>query len=109
MSKSDTSTAAPAIHREERQLICLECAWELDALAVALPDMVRNISGAHGSYHAVRGMSARLRQLAGILMSAIGDEQETDEHLERVLKVRDAKFKEQPVMDAKIQEVRNVA
>jgi hypothetical protein len=67
----------------ERQTVCLEAAWELDALAELLPTLVPNIEEAHGAYHVVRGISARIRQLACAVMSGLHDGTEATKALRR--------------------------
>ena len=89
LNPTPTQTTRPRqIHTEQRQLICLECAYELDAIAVALPSMVPDSEDARGAHLLVRGMSARLRQLSTILVRAIDDDHETNERLEQLLLVR---------------------
>lgn len=68
---------------KDRHTVCLEAAWELEALAFLLPGLVPNIDEAHGAYHAVRGISGRLVVLSNILMAALGDEAEKTKRLER--------------------------
>lgn len=60
----------------ERLTVCLTVAWELEALAVALPGMVPLDASHSGSYYVVRGMAGRLKQLAGVLMAGLGDSAE---------------------------------
>ena len=57
-----------------RHMVCLEAAWELEALAYVLPDLVPNVDEAHGAYHAVRGIAGRLVTLSNVLMAALGDD-----------------------------------
>lgn len=72
-----------------RHMVCLEAAWELEALAYVLPDLVPNVAEAHGAYHAVRGMAGRLVGLSNVLMAALGDDVMTTRELEsRVLVTR---------------------
>ena len=66
-----------------RQLVCLEAAWEMEALAYTLPNLVPNVDETHGVYHAVRGIAGRFVALSHVLMAAIGDEAETTAKLER--------------------------
>lgn len=67
----------------ERLMVCLESAWELEALASVLPGMVPNISEAHGAHHAVRGLSDRINRLSCVLMAGLHDDAATVETLER--------------------------
>lgn len=66
-----------------RYMVCLEAAWELEALAYVLPDLVPNVAEAHGASHAVRGIAGRLVDLANVLMAAVGDVAVTTVELER--------------------------
>ena len=66
-----------------RSDICLQVAYELEALASVLPGLVPNIDEAHGAHHAVRGLAGRFVSLANVLMAAIGDEVESTEILSR--------------------------
>ncbi|MDD3936862.1 hypothetical protein [Rhodoferax sp.] len=69
-----------------RHMVCLEAAWELEALAYLLPGLVPNVDEARGSYHAVRGIAGRLLNLANVLMAALNDDGVTTPELEsRVL------------------------
>jgi hypothetical protein len=68
---------------EQRLLVCLEAAWELDALTVLLPSIVSNAVEIHDAYHSVRGIAGRIKALASVLMSGLSDEAETTEILER--------------------------
>ena len=68
---------------KSRHLVCLEVAWELEALALLLPNLVPNVDEAHGAHHAVRGIAGRFVELSNVLMSALGDDAETTEDLER--------------------------
>lgn len=66
-----------------RQTLCLEAAWEIDALARLLPGLVpKDDAGAH---YAVRGVAGRLVRLADVLMSALGDENEATEDLAQII------------------------
>lgn len=57
---------------EDRATLCLEVAWELEALALVLPGMVPE--DAKQSAHAVvRGMAGRIKQLTSVLMSGLSD------------------------------------
>ena len=66
----------------ERKIICLEAAWELEALARLLSTIVPNIEGAHDAHHAVRGISGRIKSLSGVLMSGLDDNVCTIDKLE---------------------------
>lgn len=74
-----------AIQQEERETILLEAAWEIDALARILPDLVPNVEGIHGAHHAVRGISGRLLRLASALMSGLSDDGESNENLRNIV------------------------
>lgn len=73
----------------DRVLVCLEVAWELDALARVLPGLVPNVGEAHGAYHAVRGIAGRFLRLSSVLMSGLGDEAVPTSELERVVHLQE--------------------
>lgn len=73
---------------EKRERICLEVAWELDALARLLPGLVPNIEEAHGAHHAVRGIAGRFLRLAEALMGAVQAPAYLDEHLEQIVSLK---------------------
>lgn len=66
-----------------RHSLCMEIAWELEALAFVLPVLVPNVDEAHGAYHSVRGVAGRFVTLANALMAALADENEKTGKLER--------------------------
>jgi len=67
----------------ERKMVCLESAWELEALANILPGLVPNVTEAEGAHYAVRGIADRIRRLSHVLMGGLFDEDETVKDLER--------------------------
>lgn len=73
----------------DRVLVCLEAAWELDALARVLPGLVPNVEEAHGAYHAVRGIAGRFLRLSSVLMSGLDDEGAPTSGLERVIHLQE--------------------
>lgn len=69
-----------------RQDLCLEIAWEIEAIARALPGMVpTNDSGDTAPHFMARAMGGRLLALADVLSRALGDESEDTARLERVI------------------------
>jgi hypothetical protein len=73
---------------ERRHHVCLESAWELDALADLLPTVTTNgIPEATKTGYQVRAIAGRIKTLASILMSGLGDSLETTDDMERELKV----------------------
>lgn len=68
---------------KDRHSVCMEVAYELEALALVLPDLVPNVGEAPGAYHAVRGVAGRFVTLANALMAALGDDMETTQELEQ--------------------------
>jgi len=75
----------------ERKMVCLESAWELEALANILPGLVPNVMEAEGAHYAVRGIADRINRLSCVLMSGLFDEGVTVKSLERkVFVVREA-------------------
>lgn len=70
---------------EKRQLLCLEVAWEIDAMARVLPGMVPNSDEGNGAHFLARAMAGRLLRLSKVLMPALGDDSETTASLERII------------------------
>lgn len=68
-----------------RITVCLEAAWEIDALARLLPSLLTRDDDALAEFLQVRGVAARLRSISTVLMSACGDEQEATESLRQRL------------------------
>lgn len=66
-----------------RQMVCLEAAWELEALASVLPTLVPFTDDDWQVNHAVRGIAGRIKSLSHVLASAVHDEVETTDALER--------------------------
>ena len=72
----------------ERLMVCLECVWELDALAMLLPDIVPvNPDGHNEKHFAVRGVAGRIKQLAGVLVAGLGDSMEETGQLHDLVRV----------------------
>lgn len=68
----------------ERHRVCIEAAWELEALAYLLPTVTSNSdSEATQSGFVVRGIAARLVGLANALMAGLHDDAVTVEELQR--------------------------
>lgn len=63
----------------DRVLVCLEAAWELDALARVLPGLVPCVAdGAPDPHFVVRAMAGRLLRLSGVLMGMADNEAADD-------------------------------
>lgn len=83
-----TTTESGGVTLSERRMkVCLEAAWEIDALARILPEQVPIIDGCHGAHHVVRGIAGRLLRLSSLLMSGIGEcgDDSDIEALERIV------------------------
>lgn len=79
----DPSTEAATLSKA-RHAVCLEAAWEIDALALTLPDLVPIEVGAEdGTRLVVRGVAARLSQLANALQAGLFDEVVTVRELQK--------------------------
>lgn len=77
------SMSTPALDFDEaRRTVCLEAAYEIEALAEVLPGLVSS-GGSDNMHRIVRGISARLLSLSGVIMSGIGDESESTKKLQR--------------------------
>lgn len=70
---------------KDRHTVCLQAAWELEALAFLLPTLVTNIDEGSGEHYAVRGIASRVLALSNVLMSALGDEVVTTRDLEEII------------------------
>lgn len=73
---------------KERHLACMEAAWELEALAYALPALTSNSDNeSTRSSLVVRGIAGRCLTLAELLVSALHDDMHTTEELLRCVLV----------------------
>ena len=59
---------------EPHRRLCLEVAWEIDALARVLPGLVPSIDDKNDPHFVVRAMAGRLLRLSGVLMGMADDE-----------------------------------
>ena len=59
---------------KDRHRVCLEVSYEVEALALVLPDLVPRTDEALVAHFAVRGIAGRLGTLANALMAALGDD-----------------------------------
>ncbi|WP_342129942.1 hypothetical protein [Hydrogenophaga sp. OTU3427] len=79
----DPATEAVTLSKS-RHAVCLEAAWEIEALALKLPDLVRvEVGDDGGTSLVVRGVAARLNELAKALQSGLFDEAVTVTELQR--------------------------
>lgn len=71
---------------DRRQMVCLEAAWEIDAVARILPGLVPiGDEDSHQAHLVVRAMAGRLLRLTHVLMGALSDNVEETERLENVV------------------------
>lgn len=83
---TDTKAADPELTLSHaRKMVCLEAAWEIDALARALPGQVPNIAECAEAGLVVRGIAGRLLRLAFVLMSGLDEDDEPTGTLEKVI------------------------
>lgn len=66
-----------------RRRACLEAAWEIEALASLLPKI--DLTEEPAAALQLRGLAARLAQLAGVVMSGLDDAAVPDADLQRLL------------------------
>ena len=66
-----------------RRSACLEAAWEIEALASLLPKL--DLTEEPAAALQLRGLAARLAQLAGVVMSGLDDAAVADADLQRLL------------------------
>lgn len=64
----------------ERQLVALEATWETEKLCQVLREAVQTNADS-GEHFVVRALSARIQELACVIMSALGDEMAPTEGL----------------------------
>ena len=57
-----------------RLTVCLEAAWELEALASILPGLVPSTAESGPAHFAVRGIADRIRRLSCAAMSGLNDD-----------------------------------
>lgn len=87
------SSGGPGVSLDEdRQLLCLEAVWELDALARTLPHMVpapQNFEDYTDECmrmgYLLRAAAGRMLRLTSVLMSCIGDDIDTTADLANVV------------------------
>jgi len=66
-----------------RRRACLEAAWEIEALALLLPKI--DLTEEPAAALQLRGLAARLAQLAGVVMSRLDDAMVDEGDLQRLL------------------------
>ena len=72
---------------KDRLLVCLDAAWELEALALALP-VTAPIDGTQRNQHfVVRSMAARILQLSQVLLGCLDDSMEKTHELGQIVTV----------------------
>ena len=81
-----TNTNGSTTLSEKRHLVCLEAAWELDAVA----EMLLTINGdgtpeETNAGYKTRCVVSRLKELSSVLSSGLSDEDEETSDLERKL------------------------
>lgn len=76
---SDTKAVTLSAARHD---VCLEAAWELDALARVLPDLA-HVEGETQLLLVVRGITGRMLRLTDALMAGLNDDAVTDKELRR--------------------------
>ncbi len=74
---------APITLSPSRKRACLEAAWEIEAMAALLPTL--DLAEQPVAALQLRGLAARLAQLAGVVMSGLDDAAVTDLDLERLV------------------------
>ncbi len=89
MDELRRSEAGNVALSRDRQLMCLEAVWELDALARVLPGLVPNIAEVDGAHYAVRGVAGRILRLSWVLMNALEDEAVATAKLRRVIELQE--------------------
>jgi hypothetical protein len=86
MSDNITESTGEALTLpHERLMVCLEAAWELDAIARVLPDMVPRDGNNPQPHLLVRALADRVQRLASVLMSGLDDPLAPTAQLEQVI------------------------
>lgn len=75
--------AKPLILEERRRMACLQAAWEVDAIARALPGMVNRDE--HFGHLQVRAMAGRLLRLSSVIIFGLDDGVVDTERLEHII------------------------
>lgn len=71
--------STPISMSEPNRRLCLELAWEIDALARVLPGLVPCVAdGTPDPHFVVRAMAGRLLRLSGVLMGMADNEAADD-------------------------------
>lgn len=78
---TDSLPGGTTLMDKPRRLVCLDAAWEIDALARLLPTLVKCEGGGPAEFLQVRGISARLQFLSSLLLEACCDQSKTTEEL----------------------------
>jgi hypothetical protein len=89
MTEKDSSGLENGVNLpHDRMMVCLEAAWEIDALARLLPEVVpRDEDGAH---LVARGIAGRMLRLTSALMSGLGEQTVKTDALDGIVYVRGA-------------------
>lgn len=76
---------------EDRRIVGLEATWEIDALAEAISDFGENLGNGDSEQTElmslrlkIRGLTARIAQLNGVVMSILDDDNDTQVLARRV-------------------------
>lgn len=79
-----TAKGGSVILGMERHRVCLEVAWELEALAYVLPAATTNCTPESlQAGFVVRGIASRFLTLASVLLAALNDDSEETADLKR--------------------------
>ena len=76
---------APVTLSPARQRACLEAAWEIEALALLLPKI--DLTEQPVAALQLRGVAARVAELAGVVMSGLDDAMVGEQQLQRRLQL----------------------
>lgn len=73
---------------KDRHMVCLQSAWELEALAYMLPTLVPNTNEDSSAHFSVRGIASRVLALSNVLMSTLDDQVIPTRDLEAIVFVK---------------------
>lgn len=71
---AENNMITPRSMDEQHKKLCLEVAWEIDAISRVLPGLVPCVAENTDQHFVVRAMAGRLLRLSGVLVGLADDE-----------------------------------
>ncbi len=72
---------------QQRQNLCIEAVWEIEAIARTLPNLAEIVDDDFNRRLVVRDMAGRLLRLTGVLLDGLGDSNVSTEDLNSILRL----------------------